>query len=423
VLEADFLIEHADAIAACAGPAPRRGAAQRDITLLRNAVVASYEGRVTYAGPAAELGDTVRVLGNAIRVNASGCTVVPGFVDPHTHPVYAGDRRDELRQRLAGTSYAQIAERGGGIMRTVAATRDASEEDLLRSARPRLAEMLACGTTTCEAKSGYGLTLESELRQLAVIRRLDHTEPLDLVPTFLGAHEFPPECRTRRSEYVSRVINDMIPAIVDEGLAEWCDVFCDVGVFTPEESFAILDAGRRVGLKPRIHAEELAASGGSRVAAAVGARSADHLLFVDERGAEALAEAGVCAVLLPGSALHLKLHRFAPARMLIAAGVAVALGSDINAAGGCSPSMPYAIALACGAMDMTLEEALVASTINAAWSLDRADSTGSLEVGKLMDAVLLNGGLEDLLRIGAPVIRAVIKRGRIVIDNPTAARS
>jgi imidazolonepropionase len=415
VVTADFLIERADTVCTCAGPAPRRGLAQRELTLERDTVVAASEGRIVYVGPASGLPDRVHVTPDAVRVNANGCTVLPGFVDPHTHLVYAGDRSAELRERLAGTSYSEIAAHGGGILRTVTSTRAASEDDLFAHARVRTREMLACGTTTCEGKSGYGLTLESELRQLRVLRRLDETEPIDVMPTFLGAHEVPPEFAGRRSAYVSHIINDMLPAVAEEGLAEWCDVFCDEGVFSPDEAYSLLDAGVKVGLKPRIHAEELAASGGSRVAARVRARSADHLLFVDQQGADALADAGVCAVLLPATALYLRLRRFAPARLLIEDGVPVALGTDIIGAGG-SPSMPFVIALACGAMEMTLEEAIVASTINAAWSLDRADSTGSLEPGKLMDAVLLRGGVENLLRIGTPVY-AVIKRGRLAVDN------
>jgi imidazolonepropionase len=415
VVTADFLIERADTICTCAGPAPRRGLAQRELTFERDAVIAAAEGRIVYVGPSSELSDRVTVRPDAVRVNANGCTVLPGFVDPHTHLVYAGDRGGELRERLAGVSYADIAARGGGILRTVTATRAASEDELFAGAQVRAREMLACGTTTCEAKSGYGLTLESELRQLRVLRRLDEMEPIDVVPTFLGAHEVPPEFAGRRSAYISHVVKEMLPAVAEEGLAEWCDVFCDEGIFSADEAFTLLDAGARAGLKPRIHAEELAASGGSRVAARVRARSADHLLFVDGAGAEALADGDVCAVLLPATALYLRLGRFAPARMLIDAGVPVALGTDINGAGG-SPSMPLAIALACGAMAMTLEEAIVASTINAAWSLDRAESAGSLEPGKLMDAVLLRGGVENLLRVPTPVY-AVIKRGQLVVDN------
>jgi imidazolonepropionase len=340
--------------------------------------------------------------------------VVPGFVDPHTHPIFAGDRRQELRRRLAGASYADIAAEGGGILSTVAATRAASEDDLVAAGRTRLDEMLACGTTTCEAKSGYGLTTESELRQLHALHRLGREHAIDVVPTFLGAHEVPPEYRTRRGEYVSLVIGEMIPRVAEEALAEWCDVFCDEGAFTPEESAAILEAGSRAGLKPRIHANELAPSGGARVAARVGARSADHLVWADEADADAMAAAGVGAVLLPAAALYLMLGRFAPARMLIDRGVAVALGTDVNPGGGFSPSMPFAMTLACFAMRMTLEEALVAATLNAAWSLDRAETAGSLEPGKLMDAVVIKGQLADLLRVGPPQVRMVLKRGKAV---------
>ena len=381
--------------------------------MLHGAAVAAREGRVVFAGPAAALHESVDVLTGATRIDASGCVVVPGFVDPHTHVVYAGDRRLELQRRLAGTSYTQIAAESGGILSTVAATRAASEEELLASARRRLDEMLACGTTTCEAKSGYGLTTESELKQLRVIGALDAGHSIDLKATFLGAHEVPPEYRNRRADYVSLIVNEMIPRVAAEQLAEYCDVFCDEGAFTPEEATVILEAGKRAGLTPRIHADELAPSGGSLVAAAVKARSADHLVFVDAEGVDALARADVCAVLLPTAAFYLKLGRFAPARMLIERGVPVALASDINPGGGYSPSMPFAMTLACFGMGMTLEEALTAATINAAWSLDCSDTVGSVEPGKLMDAVVVNGDLAELVRVGAPAIRTVIKRGRI----------
>jgi imidazolonepropionase len=411
---ADFVIEHAAAIATCAGPAPRCGDSQGDIGVLHGAAVAAHQGTIVYAGPQDALAECVDAQPGAVRLDASGGTVVPGFVDPHTHIVFAGDRRHELQRRLAGARYADISAQGGGILSTVAATRLASEEELSASARVRLDEMLACGTTTCEAKSGYGLTTESELRQLRVIRALDADHAVDVVATFLGAHDVPPEYRQRRADYVSLVLNDMLPRVAEEGLATYCDVFCDDGAFSPEEARSILDAGRLAGLTPRIHAEELAASGGSAVAAQVQARSADHLVFVNERGADALAAAGVGAVLLPAAAFYLKLGRFAPARMLIERGVPVALATDVNPGGGYSPSMPFAMTLACFAMDMTLEEALVAATINAAWSLDRANSTGSIEPGKLMDAVIIDGALTEILRVGARAIRAVIKRGRVV---------
>ena len=410
---ADCLIEHASAVATCAGSAPRRGRDQADVGLLRNAVIASRDGTIVYVGSDA---DSVELTPNAERIDASGCVVVPGFVDPHTHIVYAGDRRHELQRRLAGATYAEIAAEGGGILSTVAATRAATEEELRVGARSRLDEMLACGTTTCEAKSGYGLTTESELKQLRVIRALDRSHPVDLVPTFLGAHDVPPEYRNRRADYVALVTDDMIPRVTEEGLARYCDVFCDVGAFTPEEAETILIAGQRLGLTPRVHADELGPSGGSLVASRLRARSADHLVFVDEAGADALARSTVCAVLLPAAAFYLKLGRFAPARMLIDRGVPVALASDVNPGGGFSPSMPFAMTLACFEMGMTLEEALVAATVNAAWSLDAADSVGSLQAGRLMDAVLVRDDLAELVRVGAAAIRMVLKRGKVVVD-------
>ncbi|MBI3049443.1 MAG: imidazolonepropionase [Acidobacteria bacterium] len=416
-MPADFLIEHADVVATCAGPAPRRGRAQRDIGAVRDGAIAARDGRILFVGPHEALAARVSVAPGAVRVDARGCTVVPGFVDAHTHLVYAGDRLDELQQRLAGATYAEIAAAGGGIGRTVAATRAASEDDLVRAARARLDEMAASGTTTCEVKSGYGLATEVELRQLRAIRRLDAEHPIDLVPTFLGAHDVPAEYRSRPDDYVALVIDEMIPRVAAAALAEWCDVFCEVGAFTPAQATAVLRAGARAGLKPRIHADELASSGGARVAAEVGARSADHLIFVDEPAADALARAGVCAVLLPTAALYLKLGRYAPARMLIDREVPVALGTDVNPGAGLSSSMAFAITLACFAMDMTLEEALIAATLNAAWSLDRAATVGSLEVGKLMDAVLMEGDLTSLIRVGSSPIRTVIKRGRLVVGG------
>jgi imidazolonepropionase len=416
-VHADFAIEHASTLATCTGPAPRRGREQGHVSPIADGAVASHAGVIVYAGTTSGLFEAVELQPGVRRIDASGCAVIPGFVDPHTHLVYAGARADELRRRLAGASYADIAAAGGGILATMAATRAATEDELVESAWRRLDEMLACGTTTCEAKSGYGLTVESELKMLRVIRTLDARHALDIAGTFLGAHEIPPEFRSRRSEYVAQIVGEMIPRVADAHLADWCDVFCEDGVFTPDEAATILEHGLRAGLAPRIHADELAASGGSVVAARVGARSADHLVHVDAEGIAALARGSVCAVLLPAAAFYLKLGRYAPARALIEAGVPVALASDVNPGGGHSPSIPFAMALACFAMGMTLEEALVAATLNAAWSLDRSDVVGSLEPGKLMDAIVIRGPLTELLRVGAPAIRTVIKRGVVVVGG------
>ena len=386
-----------------------------------NGVVASRNGRIVFVGPEAAFDAAVQATPDAVFVDGGGGTVLPGFVDPHTHLVFAGDRREELRRRLAGATYAEIAAAGGGILSTVRATREASEDALVESARTRLAEMLQCGTTTAEAKSGYGLETATELKMLRAIRRLGEEQPIDLAATFLGAHEIPLEYRDRRVAYIDLVTREMIPAVVADRLAEWCDVFCEAGVYTPEESRVILDAASKAGLRLRIHADELAASGGSDVAAEVGARSADHLLFVQPESAERMARAGVVATLLPAAAFYLKLGRFAPARMLIERGVAVALATDLNPGGGFTPSMPFVVTLACFAMGMTLEEALVAATLNAAYAIGRDADVGSLEPGKLMDAVIVDGEAVDLIRVGAPAIAAVIKKGRVVARPRTAA--
>ena len=378
-----------------------------------NASVAGFDGRIVFVGSAADAAAAVTLAPHAQVIDAHGCTVVPGFVDPHTHLIFAGDRRDELRRRLAGASYAEIAASGGGIVKTVDATRLATEHDLVDGARQRLAEMLSFGTTTAEAKSGYGLGLPSERRMLRAIRTVAEGQAIELTATFMGAHEVPVEFRHDRSAYVREIIDVMIPAIAGERLAEWCDVFCEQGVFTPDESRDILQAGQRHGLKSRIHADELALSGGSRVAAEVGARSADHLIYVDESHARMLADRNVVATLLPSAAFFLKLGRYAPARMLIEQGAAVALATDLNPGGGFTTSMPFVMSLACFGMNMTIEEALIGATLNAAASIDRHETVGSLETGKQLDAVVVSGMLTDLIRVGGPVIRQVIKRGRV----------
>lgn len=414
MIHADFLIRDAREILTCAGPAPLAGPRQQSVSAIPNGSLAALQGRIVFVGHSRDLPAQVSLLPGATVVDAAGHSVVPGFVDAHTHAVFAGDRRAELRRRLAGASYADIAAAGGGIVGTVAATRAADEAELVGQSRSRLDEMLACGTTTCEIKSGYGLDVASELRMLRAISSLQRNHALDIVATFMGAHEIPPEYRGRRDDYVDLVIRQMLPAVAAEQLATWCDVFCESGVFTPDESRRILEAGARHGLKSRIHADELGPSGGSLVAAQVGARSADHLIFVPEDGIRALASAGVVATLLPNAAFYLKLGRFAPARALIDAGVAVALATDVNPGGGFSPSMPFAITLACFGMHMTFEEALVAATINGAWSLDVAQTAGSLEAGKFADAVIVRGEAINLIRAGATGISAVVKAGRIV---------
>ena len=414
MIDADLLVTNIRELLTCRGRAPFVGVRQRDVTSLRDAAFAAKDGRIVFVGSAREAEAVVSVESSGTTYCAEQYSVVPGFVDPHTHAVFAGDRRDELRRRLGGATYEEIAASGGGIVSTVAATREASESELIEQTKHRLDEMLACGTTTCEVKSGYGLDTESELKMLRALASVAMRHSIDVIPTFLGAHEVPPEHRANRAAYVDLVIDEMIPAVAADRTAKWCDVFCETGVFTPEESTRILEAGLRAGLAARIHADELGPSGGSQVAARVGARSADHLVFVPPEGIDAMAGAGVVATLLPMAAFYLKLGRFAPARALIDGGVAVALATDVNPGGGFSPSMPFAMTLACFGMALTFEESLTAATINAAYSLDVADDVGSLEVGKLADFVVVDGDPINLIRVGAPSVAAVYKAGRQV---------
>jgi imidazolonepropionase len=416
-VRADLLIVNTTEVLTCAGAAPRAGAAMADAGSRSRAVIASDAGTIVFIGAEDEWRARGTLAPGGTVIDARGGAVVPGFVDPHTHVVFAGDRRDELRRRLAGATYAQIAAAGGGIVSTVRATRAATEDQLVADTGRRLAEILRCGTTTCEVKSGYGLTLDDELKMLRAIRRLNAMQPIELSPTFMGAHEVPVEYRSQRRAYVDLLVREMIPAVAREQLAEWCDVFCEDGVFTPDESREILQAACAAGMKPRIHADELGASGGSRVAADLGVRSADHLIFIDEPTADRFAAAGVCATLLPIAAFYLKLGRFAPGRMLVERRVPVAIATDVNPGGGFSPSVPFAMTLACFGMGFTFEEALVAATINAAYALDRHARVGSLEAGKQMDAVIVAGPAVDLIRVGAETIGAVVKRGRLVVDN------
>ena len=418
MIPADFAVRNIGLLASMAGPVPRTGAALRDIGPAEAAALAARQGRIVYVGSDRGLDVAVSLGPAAVVLDAEGAAVLPGFVDAHTHMAFAGDRDDEIRRRLAGATYQEIAAAGGGIVKSVTATRAASRKQLVDGLLARLDEALLCGTTTAEIKSGYGLETAAEVRSLEAIREADGRHPISVVPTFLGAHEVPVEHRGEPGRYVDLLVGEMIPEVVGRGLARFCDVFCEQGVFTVEESRRILCAGRDHGLKLRLHADELCWTGGAELAAELGARSADHLLFVSEAGMRALAVAGCAATLLPSAAFYLRLGRFAPARALIEAGAPVALATDANPGGGLSPSMPFAMTVACFAMGLALEEALSAATINSAWSLDVHGEVGSLEVGKRADLVLLRSSrLLDLVRVGVAAIRAVVKTGRVVVRD------
>lgn len=390
----------------------------RDLGIIENACLAIREGRIAHLGPDAECDRAVARRAGTEVIDAGGAFVLPGLVDAHTHLAYLGDRDDEIAQRLAGKSYQEIAAAGGGIVKSVEATRRGSREELAAAITNRLDQMLLCGTTSAEVKSGYGLSTESEIRSLEAIRAAARIHPVTVVPTFLGAHEVPLEYRDRRSAYVDLVCDVMIPEVAHRSLAVFCDVFCEQGVFTIDETRRVLRRAAEQGLQARVHADELAWTGGAELAAELGARSADHLLFASGEGMSAMASAGTVATLLPAAAFFLRLGRYAPAREMIAAGVPVALGSDANPAGGLSPAMPFAMAVGCFAMGLSAEEAVTAATINAAYSLDIDDDGGSLEVGKRADILILRSGrLLDILRVGTDPIVRVLKDGRTVVTE------
>jgi imidazolonepropionase len=415
----DLLIHNLAEVATPEGSVPLRGAEQRRVRRIAGAEVVCREGRIVFVGSPGERRRQLGELAGAERLDGRGGTLIPGFVDPHTHLPWAGSREEEFAARLAGKTYQEIAAAGGGILSTVAATRRASEEDLVANVLKRMDQMLAWGTTTAEAKSGYGLNQDDELKQLRAIRQASGRHPVDLVPTLLAAHEVPPEYRRESGEdrrrWVDRICDEIVPATAEAGLARFCDVFCEEGVFSAEESRRVLEAGVRHGLAPRLHADEFVDSGGAALAADLGALSADHLMAVSPAGVEALAGSGVTAVLLPGTSFFLK-HHYAPARRLVEAGVPVALATDCNPGSSFTESMPMVVVLAVFQLGLTLEESLTAATLNSACCLGLGGEIGSIETGKRADLVLLDAPnlLHLVYHYGINPVAAVVKGGRVV---------
>lgn len=411
----DLLVVNLAEIATPRGVAPRRGGEQGSVERRAGEEVLCQDGRIAFVGPPDERLRTYGELPGVERLDGGGGTLVPGFVDPHTHLPWAGTREEEFAARLAGKTYQEIAAAGGGILSTVDATRRASEDALVANVRRRMDQMLAWGTTTAEAKSGYGLSRADELKQLRAIRRASAEHPVDLVPTLLAAHEVPAEHRRDRERYLDLVCEEIIPAAAAEGLARFCDVFCEEGVFSAAESRRVLLAGACHGLAPRLHADEFADSGGAELAAELHALSADHLMAVSPAGVEALAGSGVTAVLLPGTSFFLMKQRYAPARRLIEAGVPVALATDCNPGSSNTESMPMVITLAVLLLGLTIAESLTAATLNAACCLGLGDELGSIEVGKRADLVLLSAPnlLHLVYHYGVNPVAAVVKDGRV----------
>jgi imidazolonepropionase len=391
-----LLISNASQVVTLAGRIPRRGAALGELEIIPKGGVLVRNGRIAAVGPARRI-ERMKEARGAEKLDARGMVVLPGFVDSHTHLVFAGDRADEYERRIAGANYEEIAKSGGGILSTVRKTRAASEQSLFTHAQARLKQFAAHGTTTVEAKSGYGLDAASELRILRVLKRLRSASACAIVPTFMGAHVVPTEFRHKPDAYVELLCTKLIPHVAREGLAEFCDVFCDRGAFSVAQARRILTAARACGLAPRIHANQLANIGAAELAIGVHAASADHLDKLTDAQIRALAKSDVCCTVLPGCCFHLGLREYAPGRKLIDAGAIVALATDFNPGTSPTLNMQMVISLACTQMRMTPAEAIAAATINAAYSLRRADRIGSIEVGKYADLAVF--AVEDYREI------------------------
>lgn len=395
------------------GSAPYRGEAADKVDIVEADAVLLEDGAVSAFGDFDDLAEGKR---DTEVIDASGRLVTPGFVDCHTHAVFGGSRADEFVMRTRGASYLEIFEAGGGILSSVRATREASEEELYESGRRRLVIMITHGTTTIEVKSGYGLDTETELKQLRVARRLADDLPLDIVPTFIGAHAVPPDYKDERDMYVSLVCEEMIPAITEEDLAEYCDVFCDRGAFTIEETERILKAAVDAGLKIRVHADEFESLGAVPLAVEYGAASVDHLAVIIDDDIETLAESDAVATLLPGTTIYLGSGHFAPARKMLDAGCIVAVASDLNPGSCTAASVRTVLSPAAVNLGMTPAELIHGCTANAAFSLDQADAIGTLEIGKKADLCIWNAtDVNDLVyRWADPRVYAVIKEGYVI---------
>jgi imidazolonepropionase len=383
----DLAVINCSQLVTLKGPArPRTGAEMRELSIVVDGAMLIRDGRILRAGARAQIEPSI-TKGYEV-VDAGGRIVLPGFVDAHTHPVFAGNRADEFEMRALGATYQEIASGGGGIRSTVSRTRTATEDELVEAGGLYSQWFLRTGTTTIEAKSGYGFTLADELKILRAIRRLNDKTPLRYVPTFLGAHTVPDEFRGHSYDYVDWIVEEMLPRVADEKLAEYCDVFCEEGAFSIEESRQVLTAAKNLGLGLRIHADQLSRSGGAALAAELGAVTADHLEYCGEIETEALRSARVQPVLLPAAVLMLGSQRYPNARAMIEAGLAVVIATDFNPGSSPVPSMTLVLSLASTQMKMTPAEAITAATINAAYSLGRGDEIGSLEPGKHADFVI-----------------------------------
>lgn len=398
--------------------APRIGEQMLELAIINDGAIATKDDIIVFIGTTDEFISKYEFGKVLTKIDASNKLVTPGFIDPHTHIIFDGTRENELPMKLEGKTYLEILKAGGGILKTVRETRKATLEKLVENGKKILNRMMECGTTTIETKSGYGLTTESEIKQLKAIQILNEQHPIDIIPTFLGAHAIPPEYQNNPNDYIKLIISDMIPKIAEENLAEYCDVFCEEGIFTRKQTSKILKTAIRYGLKPQIHIDEIVDTNGALLASEIRAIQTGHLLKSNDDGLKAMAEAEVIATLLPGTPFCLMLKDYAPARKMINLGIPIALATDLNP--NCwTESMQMIIALACYNMKLSPAEALTAATINSACALERQDEIGSLEIGKKADIVVFDIPNHEFLpyHFGVNLVLKVIKNGKIVVDN------
>lgn len=417
-MKADIFIKNASQVVTCSGFRAKSGKEMSELNIITDGAVLIKDGIIKAVGKTEDILSLPGFDESQYAVtDASGKAVLPGFTDSHTHFVFGGYRAEEFSQRLRGDSYMEIMKRGGGILSTVNATRQASKQELIESGLKRLDSMLSYGVTTVEGKSGYGLDTDTEIKQLEVMTELNRLHPIDIVRTFLGAHAVPPAYNGRTDEFVSYMADEVMPRAVDRELAEFCDIFCEENVFSVSQSRKLLTKAKQMGLKLKLHADEMVSLGGAELAAELGAVSADHLLQASDKGIRRMAEAGVVATLLPGTAFSLK-ESYARGRYMIDQGCAVALATDFNPGSCFTESVPLIFALATLYMNITPEEAVTAFTINAAAAIDRADTIGSLDPGKIGDVIILEFPSYRYIpyHIGVSTVEKVIKRGKLVFD-------
>jgi imidazolonepropionase len=421
VKSADLAVVNCRQLLTCRGPVPKRDAALQDVGLLEKACIASLKGKIIFLGEEKKFKKEVQLEEDGTSIDGTGLVALPGFVDSHTHLPFAGTREEEFVLRLKGYSYQELAKKGLGIQTTVKATRQTSKKELLSLSLNRLDNMLLSGTTTAEAKSGYGLNLEDEIKQLETLQELNRVHPIDIVPTFMGAHEIPEEYRSRKKDYIELLIRKILPKVKAKNLADFFDVFCEEGVFSLEETRKLVRAAKAAGLKIKIHADEFSPLGGARLAAEEEATSADHLINVTEEGIKELAQSRTAATLLPAVSFFLMQEKKAPARRLIEEGAIVAVASDFNPGSSMTESMLFVLQLAVFTLKMSIEEAINASTANAAYALAKQAEVGSLEVGKKMDLVLWDVPNYPTLvyHLGINPLKHAIKNGKIVVKDGT----